>query len=94
MEKIIYLDVERCVGCGACVSTCMDQNDILPENGHPAFRRIYQIENGQYPDATIRYISIACLHCEDSPCIIACPTRAITKDKKTKAAKGLSQRIY
>jgi len=85
MEKIIYLDVDRCSGCGACVVACMDQNDIFPEKGQPAFRRIYQVEDGQYPDASIRYVSIACLHCEDSPCVIACPTGAIKKDKKTKA---------
>jgi len=85
MEKTIYLDVDRCSGCGACVVACMDQNDIFPEKGQPAFRRIYQVEDGQYPDASIRYVSIACLHCEDSPCVIACPTGAIKKDKKTKA---------
>ena len=85
MEKTIYLDVDRCSGCGACVVACMDQNDIFPEKGQPAFRRIYQVEDGQYPNASIRYVSIACLHCEDSPCIIACPTGAIKKDKKTKA---------
>jgi anaerobic dimethyl sulfoxide reductase subunit B (iron-sulfur subunit) len=85
MEKTIYLDIERCVGCGACAVACMDQNDIFPEKGQLAFRRIYQVEEGQYPDASIHYISIACLHCEDSPCIVACPSGAITKDKNTKA---------
>ena len=85
MEKTIYLDIERCVGCGACAVACMDQNDIYPEKGQLAFRMIYQVEEGQYPNANIHYVSIACLHCEDGPCIIACPTGAITKDKKTKA---------
>jgi anaerobic dimethyl sulfoxide reductase subunit B (iron-sulfur subunit) len=85
MEKTLYLDIERCSGCGACVVACMDQNDIYPEKGQPAFRRIYQVEEGQYPDACIRYLSIACLHCEDSPCLIACPTGAIKKDKITAA---------
>jgi len=85
MENMIYLDIERCAGCGACVTACMDQNDIYPEKGQPAFRMIYQVEDGQYPAANIRYVSMACLHCEDSPCIIACPTGAITKDQKTKA---------
>ena len=85
MEKTIYLDIERCVGCGACAVACMDQNDIYPEKGQLAFRRIYQVEEGQFPNASIHYVSIACLHCEDSPCIIACPTGAITKDKNTKA---------
>ncbi len=85
MEKVIYLDIERCVGCGACAVACMDQNDIYPEKGQPALRNIYQVEEGSYPNAGIYYFSIGCLHCEDSPCIIACPTGAITRDKKTRA---------
>jgi DMSO reductase iron-sulfur subunit len=85
MEKTIYLDLERCAGCGACAVACMDQNDIFPEKGQVSFRKIYQVEKGQYPDASIHHFSMACLHCEDSPCIIACPTGAIAKDEKTTA---------
>jgi Fe-S-cluster-containing dehydrogenase component len=85
MEKVIYLDLELCVGCGACVVACMDQNDIYPEKGQPPLRRIYRIEGGEFPDASIQYISAACVHCEDSPCVIACPTGAITKDDRTGA---------
>jgi anaerobic dimethyl sulfoxide reductase subunit B (iron-sulfur subunit) len=85
MEKAIYLDLDLCVGCGACVVACMDQNDIYPEKGQNAYRRIYQVEEGSYPNATIHHVSASCMHCEDSPCIIGCPTGAITKDCKTKA---------
>lgn len=85
MEKVIYLDIERCVGCGACVVACMDQNDIFPEKGQTSFRTIFQVEEGKYPDANIHYVSIGCMHCEDSPCILACPTGAITKDSTNKA---------
>src|SRR4030042_3302041 len=85
MDKAIYLDIELCVGCGACVVACMDQNDIYPEKGQPAFRRIYRMEEGEYPLASIQYISTACMHCEDSPCVIGCPTGAITKDDRTGA---------
>ena len=85
MNKVIYLDIEFCVGCGACIVACMDQNDISPEKGQPAFRRIYRIEEGQFPDASIQYISAACMHCEDTPCVVGCPTGALTKDDRTGA---------
>ncbi len=85
MEKTIYLDIERCVGCGACVIACMDQNDIYPEKGQIAFRTIYQLEDGHHPATEIFYMSVACMHCEDSPCITGCPTGAISRDAKTNA---------
>ncbi len=85
MKKTLYLDIERCTGCGACAVACMDQNDIYPEQGQMPFRKIFQIEDNGAEDAPIRYMSVACMHCEDSPCIIACPTGAISKDAKTGA---------
>lgn len=85
MKKSSYLDMSRCVGCGACVVACMDQNDVYPECGQVAFRRIYQIEDGLPPCGTIQYVSAGCRHCEDSPCLISCPTGAIFQDKETGA---------
>lgn len=85
MEKMIYLDAGLCVGCGACVVACMDQNDIFPEKGQPAFRRIYSVEKGRFPNVVIHYISVACMHCAKSPCLEGCPTGAIVRDKRTNA---------
>jgi Fe-S-cluster-containing dehydrogenase component len=85
MEKSICLDIDLCVGCGACAVACMDQNDIDPVKGQTAFRRIYKVEEGQFPSASIMYVSAACMHCEDAPCVMGCPTGAITKDSPSGA---------
>lgn len=85
MEKSIYLDVSLCAGCGACVVACMDQNDIYPEKGQPPLRRIYRVEDGASSEASILYVSAACMHCSDSPCVIGCPTGAIARDTRTGA---------
>ncbi|NLT95606.1 MAG: 4Fe-4S dicluster domain-containing protein [Clostridia bacterium] len=85
MKKAIILDYSRCSGCGACVVACMDQNDIEVEKGEPAFRRVYRIEEGLYPQESIQHLSVACMHCEDSPCIMGCPTGAIFRHEVTKA---------
>lgn len=84
-RKAVFIDIERCVGCGACVVACMDQNDIYPEKGQSPFRRIFQLEDIRHPDAEIKYISVSCAHCEDSPCVIGCPTGAIVKNTETGA---------
>lgn len=80
MEKSIYMDIKRCSGCGACVVACMDQHDIELTEKSEAFRRIRRLESGEYPDAHLIYVSMACMHCEDSPCLIGCPTGAISQN--------------
>lgn len=85
MNKAIYLNIDLCSGCGACAVACMDQNDIFPEKGQPALRRIYQIESGEYPSASIQYVSASCMHCQDSPCVVGCPTGAMARDDRSGA---------
>jgi len=85
MERNIYIDIDLCVGCGACAVACMDQNDIDTDLKQPPFRRVYQIEEGNNPSASIYYISAGCIHCENNPCAVGCPTGAITRNETTRA---------
>ena len=62
----------------ACVVACMDQND-LPEDGL-SYRQVTKIEKGAYPSAQIHYVSMACFHCTDAPCLTVCPKGAIFRD--------------
>lgn len=82
-EKALLLNPSLCVGCGACVVACMDQNDIEIDKGPPALRRIYQFEEGRWPEASIQHLSAGCMHCEEAPCLVGCPTGAILKDPAT-----------
>ena len=70
-------DLSRCSGCMACMVACFDQND-MPGNGS-TFRHVSRIETGAYPQVTIRYVSLACMHCGDAPCVAVCPTGALSK---------------
>ncbi len=70
-------DISRCSGCMACVVACFDQND-MPPNGS-SLRHVSRIETGTYPSVSIRYVSLACMHCGEAPCIRVCPTGALTK---------------
>ncbi len=70
-------NISRCSGCMACIVACFDQND-LPDDG-TMFRHVTRIEKGAYPLAVIQFVSLACMHCGEAPCIAVCPTQAITK---------------
>jgi len=70
------LDLERCVGCYACSMACKT------ENGTPDgvwYAPVYEKEVGKYPNTKRMFIPTLCMHCEDAPCLKACPTTAISK---------------
>lgn len=75
MKPLSFLfNGQLCSGCLACIVACQDQNDF--KAGDIALRQVLCRETGGYP-AAISYLSIACLHCEDAPCLEACPAGAI-----------------
>lgn len=79
LRDAFYLDIERCTGCYACAVACMDQNDLDTTDGVVAWRTVFTVESGEYPEASLRYVSLACMHCEDAPCVLACPTTALQR---------------
>ena len=83
MRKMFILDMEKCISCGACVVACMDQNDIEPRNGDSPFRQTVTVEEGRGKSATMTFLSLGCMHCENAPCIQACPAGCIRKDPDT-----------
>ena len=85
MSHAFHLDLERCTGCFSCMVACMDQNDLEMGAEPMAWRQVHQIESGSGADARLRYVSLSCMHCEDAPCLMACPTGAIARHPSTRA---------
>ena len=73
------LDVERCSGCYACVVACYDQNDLDPPDGTGAWRQVFAVEDGTYPEARLSHVSLACQHCAEAPCMAVCPSGALRR---------------
>lgn len=69
----MVIDTAKCVGCSDCVVACK------AENGVPAgFFRDWLAEEvtGRFPTVHLELRSERCNHCDDPPCVSACPTGA------------------
>lgn len=76
------LDLERCIGCHACSVACKVENSVPLGN----FRtKVYYydfaaINPGNKQETMKRaFLPTLCMHCEDAPCLNACPTEAISR---------------
>lgn len=69
----MVIDLNKCVGCNACTVACIAENKI-PDNKYRT--RILEHEGGTFPHVYRYYEKFACNHCQDAPCVKACPTKA------------------
>lgn len=69
-------DLESCVGCQTCTAACRHANGTPPG---VQWRRVLDIETGEYPDVHRTFVPMGCQHCEDPPCMDVCPTQATQK---------------
>ncbi len=67
------LDLDRCVGCGACVLACRMEKGWSDET---PWRRIVPFNLDRVPGGPTWHFSVACHHCEDPACLRACPSGA------------------
>jgi len=76
--KYLFAQRTHCTGCRACEYACSQYHD--KDATRPAVSRIYIRRYKSIVD-----VPVICWHCEDAPCVKACPTtpRAIEKDKAT-----------
>lgn len=79
MERNVFIfDRDKCVGCHACVVACMNENGYQwPER----WRKVHSYNADHLPDKPLFYLSMACNHCADAPCLEACPASAFSRDK-------------
>jgi phenylacetyl-CoA:acceptor oxidoreductase subunit 1 len=66
-------DLRRCVGCQTCTAACKHVNATPPD---VQWRRVLDMEFGEYPDVRRAFVPVGCQHCDDPPCLHVCPTLA------------------
>lgn len=74
----MVIDLQRCVGCGACSVACKNENNLT--EGILWSNKITET-SGVFPNVRYHYIPTLCNHCKDAPCVRGCPTRAMHKLK-------------
>ncbi len=72
-----FVDTRRCFGCHACEVSCKAENDV--PLGH-FIRQTFYKDVGEYPKVARMFLPMSCQHCEDAPCIKACPCGALHKE--------------
>lgn len=81
----MVIDTTKCNGCYNCFIACRDEfcgNEHTgytapqPESGH-FWMRIVERERGRFPKVKVAYIPVACMHCENAPCIAAAKNGAV-----------------
>ena len=91
IENVLYgyaFNVTRCEGYMECVSACVKENN-LDRQSNTQYIRIFEMENGKMspeagdgkffhkvPVEDHFYMGVQCNHCQNPPCVKACPTKA------------------
>ena len=70
---VMVADLNRCVGCQTCTAACKHANGTPPT---VQWRKVLDVEIGEYPDVRRLFVPVGCQHCADPPCMHVCPSTA------------------
>jgi len=78
----LVFDLDKCIGCQACRIACKAEHEL--ETCSPI--RVDTIggahrdtPGGKFPHPSLYYLPVTCMHCNQPPCLDACPIEAIYK---------------
>ena len=91
----MVIDLDRCIGCGACSAACYAENNLSVvgleqvRNGREmAWMSIERYTDGNKKENYI-FLPMLCQHCDNAPCESVCPVYAPHHSKE-----GLNNQVY
>jgi len=92
----MVIDLDRCTGCGACVTACQAENnvplaekDTFAKGRNLHWLRIERYWEGEFPHVRARFLPMLCQQCGDAPCEPVCPVYASYHNQE-----GLNGQVY
>ena len=90
----MVVDLDRCIGCGACVVACYAENNVATvgreqvlKGREMAWLHVQRyFEQGQ---PFVRFLPMMCQHCDEAPCEPVCPVFAPQHSKE-----GINNQVY
>ncbi|OPY65177.1 MAG: Tetrathionate reductase subunit B precursor [Syntrophorhabdaceae bacterium PtaU1.Bin034] len=90
----MIVDLDRCIGCGACVVACYAENNVAVVGREQVLkgREMAWLHVQRYFEAEqpfVRFLPMMCQHCDEAPCESVCPVFAPQHSKE-----GLNNQVY
>lgn len=82
--KSIFVNMERCVACKSCEIACaVNRSSLSKRLPEAIYESPSPLARVRVEDAgTHNGFPIQCRHCEDAPCLDACPAKALHRDAR------------
>lgn len=86
IQYAMVIDLQKCVGCGACALACKTENNTQNRGNGQTFNWAdFEHETkGTFPNLDYVTMPVLCNHCANAPCVEACPVEPKKAMFKTK----------